>query len=310
VSMVDVPSLFCDHNNKFMEEAQTPDNPTPESFTGCSYKGWKYRDYPQVLCASITAAAIVLSDAGPEGCVSMNAVFEELGRADQRDLLEAMVTSGQAELLFDVMGRPASLTILDTPPGASEDLVRATYSPEADQIALWTTEEPISPAEMAAALWHKMGHVWQSRHGEAIGELWDRHGVGPPDQSRSSYAAFSRLEHQAEASAAACGILQLLRRPEITDASIKTSIMNLEDTAPGSILLVRTLFSHPRLAGSRARARTISGIDFTPVELPGGWSERENSPQARRARVTIAGLGEGAAKAYRKREAKRLKRSR
>lgn len=174
--------------------------------------------------------------------------------------------------------------------------ILAEYTVSANQVIL---KEPASEElyMYRAALTHELVHAWQAKEGDILGEIWERYNILPPADKMINYASYSKTEHQAEATAAAVGFLNILGRVDLQD-SIKVALgRHLDALAPGTLIMTRVLLSHPVYAFHPIKNRTLAGLVLTPIQPARDWHKR--TPQAapessmRRRLNEIASTAEG-----------------
>lgn len=211
----------------------------------------------------------------------------EKGRSEA---LNELLKSDFAEHLITLFGRPEKMVVTKIEDAGGQ------YGPYDDLVEL--NDELPSLSRARGTLTHEMAHVWQSRQGDMMGQIWNEHKIPAPPTERGNYALQDRTEHQAEAVACAIGLLSLTAIANYLETKgLVDFIKDVDMDVPGTILMLRVFLSHPAyqqndlLSGQLKDWAPENKIDLTPLVPPGGWvkpvqmhwSDRAN--QRRMARI-------------------------
>lgn len=190
------------------------------------------------------------------------------------------------------------------------------YVPARDQLVLDPTVTQARSLRLGLA--HELMHRAQAIVGADIGPWWAAH--VPQLPAEGSYARNNVLDHQAEAAAGAVEWLAVTARPPEADtAAARRSrvahalrLQTLERTVPGTILMVRTLLSHPLYArhplrtgelvldGTRPleagilRVPDAPRLTLTPLAPPWTWAQLQGRPAGGVVSVVQQGLATSA----------------
>lgn len=258
----------------------------------------RQRRIPAMVMGAIEAGRLArygeeyLSPEGPD----LRAFPRPLSPEGRAEVVATLLDGPYAQRLYGVFGRPA---IVSWDAAVEQAGSAGLYRRDEDAVRLGNgPRATLCAADVCTTLAHELVHAWQARAGTLLGRVWRAHGIPRPSRrvagGRGSYAGTEVIEQQAEATASALSVLDLLDRQDLGDAAVARAVGRLDALSPGTIVMTRLLRAHPAMQDRPGAGRALPGLDLAPVPPPGGWPSLEMGSWLQRDYQLYAATSPGA----------------